>query len=194
VTEVKSDRERWDKRYRSEASAPEKEPNLFLKKQIRTLPKGRTLDLAAGDGRNAVFLALHGCDVEALDISEAGLRKARKLAREAGVKISTIPADLDAYSIRKGEYDLISDFYFLNRRLIPGIKQGLKKGGMVIFETYLLEQLELGVAGPRNPRYFLKPNELLMLFNEFRVLFYREGTFKEGGRKKAVASLIAQKI
>jgi tellurite methyltransferase len=190
---VKSDQKRWNKRYRLGKDAPGNKPNPFLKAQIRSLPKGRTLDLASGDGRNAVFLALQGCDVEALDISEVGLRKARKLAREAGVKINTIPADLDAYVIKKGEYDLIADFYFLNRRLIPKIKRGLKKGGIVIFETYLLEQLDLGVAGPRNPRYFLKPNELLMFFSEFRVLFYREGIFKEGGRKKAVASLIAQK-
>lgn len=171
-----------------------KEPNPFLKKHLRLLPRGKALDLATGEGRNAVFLAGHGFDVEAVDISEVGLRKARRLARAMGVKIRTVLADLDTYSIEKGHYDLIANFYFLRRRLIPKIKQGLKKGGKVIFETYILEQRSIGTAGPKHAKYFLKPNELLRLFKRFRILRYREGIFKEGGRKKAVASLIAQKI
>ena len=192
--DVKSDRKRWNERYKLEEFALGKEPNPFLKRYFRSHLRGKALDLATGEGRNAVFLALHGCNVDAVDISAVGLRKTRRLARAMGVKINTMLADLDTYSIGKGEYDLIINFYFLKRRLIPKIKGGLKKGGKVIFETYLLEQRTLGVTGPKSPRYFLKPNELLKLFNGFRILFYREGTFREGGRKKAVASLIAQKI
>lgn len=157
------------------------------------LQKGKALDLAAGEGRNAIFLAQHGFDVDAVDISEIGLRKAQKLAKEMGVKIHTLLADLDTYQIRKQQYDLITNFYFLNRNLVPKIKRGLKKGGMVIFETYLLEHRKLRTGGPKDPRYFLRPNELLQLFKEFRILFYREGIFKEGGKRKAIASLIAQK-
>ncbi len=71
---------------------------------------------------------------------------------------------------------------------------GLKRGGMVIFETYILDQMELGTGGPKNSRYLLKHNELLNLFRDLRILFYREGIFREGGRKKAVASLIAEKV
>jgi len=145
-------------------------------------------------GKNAVFLARHGFDVEAVDISKVGLRKARKLAKEKGVKIQTVQADLDYYRIGKERYDLIIDFYFLDRRLIPRIKKGLKKAGRVVFETYLLEQKTLGLEGPRNPRYLLKPNELLKLFRGFRILLYREGIFREGGSRKAIASLIAEKI
>jgi hypothetical protein len=65
---------------------------------------------------------------------------------------------------------------------------------MVILETYLLEQRKLGTGGPKNPKYFLKPNELLQRFKDFGILFYREGIFREGGRRKAIASLIAKKI
>ena len=150
--------------------------------------------MAAGEGRNAVFLAQKGFEVDAVDISEKGLKKARKLAREKGVKINTFLVDLDQHPIGKERYDLIVNFYFLRRRLIPRIKKGLKKGGKVIFETYLLEHRKLGTGGPKQAKYFLKPNELLGLFKDFRILFYREGIFWEGGRKKAVASLIAQKI
>ena len=151
------------------------------------------LDIAAGQGENAVFLAQHGFDVDAVDISKVGLLKARKLARETGVKIHTLFGDLETYSIQKERYDLIANFYFLKRSLIPKIQQGLKKGGRVIFETYTLEHRSLGTKGPKPPRYFLKPNELLRLFGGFRILVYREGIFKEGGRRKAIASLIAEK-
>jgi tellurite methyltransferase len=190
---MKADQKRWDERFRKKEFALGKEPNPFLKKHIRLLPKGKALDMAAGEGRNAVFLAQNGFEVDALDISEKGLKKAQKLARDKGVKINTLLVDLDQYQIEKERYDLIANFYFLKRRLIPRIKKGLKKGGKVIFETYLLEHRTLGTGGPKQAKYFLKPNELLRLFKNFRILFYREGIFKEGGRKKAVASLIAEK-
>jgi len=190
---LKSDQTRWDERFKEEEYAFGKKANPFLKRHILTLRKGKALDLAAGEGRNAVLLARHGFDVDAVDISEMGLRKAQRLTKEMGVKIHTLLADLDTYQIQKEQYDLITNFYFLNRSLVPKIKRGLKKGGMVIFETYLLEHRKLHTGGPKDPRYFLRPNELLQLFKEFRILFYREGVFKEGGKRKAIASLIAKK-
>jgi SAM-dependent methyltransferase len=190
---LKFDKKRWNERFKEKKFALGKKANPFLRKHIDLLPKGKALDLAAGEGRNAVFLACHGFEVVAVDISEAGLSKARKLAKEMNVRIQTILADLDTYPIKKEDYDLIGNFYFLDRGLIPKIKRGLKKGGRVIFETYLLEQRDLGTKGPRNPKYFLKHNELLKLFKKLRVLYYREGIFTENGRKKAVASLIAEK-
>jgi tellurite methyltransferase len=194
---LNADQRRWDKRFKMKDFALGREPNPFLKKHIRLLPKGKALDVAAGEGRNAVFLARHGFDVDAIDISEKGLKKARRLARETGVKIHALLSDLDSYSFEKEKYDLIADFYFLKRNLIPRMKKSLKKGGMIIFETYILEHRilgPLGTSGPMQAKYFLKPNELLRFFQDFRILFYREGIFKEGGRKKAVASLIAEKI
>jgi SAM-dependent methyltransferase len=191
---MKADQKRWDERFGKKDFALGKEPNPFLKKHIRLLPKGRALDIASGEGRNAVFLAQNGFEVDAADISERGLKKAQALARKKGVEIQPFLVDLDQYQIEKERYDLIANFYFLKRRLIPRIKKGLKKGGKVIFETYLLEHRTLGTGGPRQAKYFLKPNELLRLFKGFRILFYREGIFREGGKRKAVASLIAQKI
>jgi SAM-dependent methyltransferase len=190
---MKKDQKRWDKRFKGKAFALGKEANFFLRRHLRFLPGGRALDLATGEGRNAIFLAQHGFEVDAVDLSEIGLRKARRLAREKGVTIHTILTDLDTYPIVKEGYDLIANFYFLNRRLIPKMKRGVRKGGRVVFETYLLEHRDLHVGGPTNLKYFLKPNELLTLFRGFRILFYREGIFREGGRKKAIASLIAQK-
>jgi tellurite methyltransferase len=190
---MKSDQKRWDERFGKKEFALGKEANLFLKRHISLFPRGKALDIATGEGRNAVFLAQHGFDVDAVDISKIGLKKARKLAKEAGAKIHPLHADLDTYKIGEGQYDLITNFYFLNRSLIPSIKKGIKKGGWVVFETYILEHRSLATGGPKQLKYFLKPNELLRFFNKFRILRYREGIFLERGRKKAIASLIAEK-
>ncbi len=184
---------RWDKEFAGKEFTLGKRPNPFLKKYIHLLPRGKALDLAAGEGKNAVFLARQGFDVEAVDLSKVGLEKARRLAKANGVKIHTHLADLNSYRIEPERYDLIVNFYFLNRRLIPRIKKGLKIGGKVVFETYTTEQSRLGTGGPHTLRYLLKSNELLTLFNGLRILFYREGIFREEGRLKAVASLIAEK-
>ncbi len=190
---LRTDQKRWNERFKRKDFALGKGPNPFLKKHVDFLHKGKALDIAAGEGRNAVFLAQRGFDVDAVDISEEGLKKARRLAREMGVNIRASLSDLDSYSIEREKYDLIADFYFLKRSLIPRMKRGLRKGGKIIFETYTLDHRNLGTSGPKQAKYFLKPNELLRLFRGFRILFYREGIFKEGGRRKAVASLIAEK-
>ena len=190
---MEADRKRWDERFKEREFAFGKKANPFLRRHVHLLPKGKTLDLAAGEGRNAVFLAQHGCDVDAVDISPMGLRKAGELARGMGVKIHTVLADLDTFQLRPGTYDLIADFYFLSRRLIPKLKKGLKKGGRIIVETYLTDQRNLHTGGPKQLKYFLKHNELLRLFKGFRILVYREGIVREGGRRKAIASLIAEK-
>jgi tellurite methyltransferase len=191
---MRSDQKRWDERFGREEFAFGKKANPFLKRHLALFTRGKALDIAAGEGRNAVFLSQHGFDVDAVDISKMGLIKARKLAEEMGVKIHTVCTDLDTYPIKREQYDLIANFYFLKRSLIPKIKKGVKKGGKVIFETYILEHRNIATSGPKQAKYFLKPNELLKLFNGFRILRYREGIFKEGGRKKAIASLIAEKI
>ena len=190
---MKSDQKRWDQRFKGKKFAFGKKANSFLRRHIAILPKGKALDLAAGEGRNAVFLAQHGFKVDAVDISEIGLRKTQELAGKGRVRVHTILADLDSYPIKRGEYNLITNLYFLSRNIIPKMKRGLKKGGMVVLETYLLEHRRLHTGGPKNPKYFLKANEPLQLFEGFRILFYREGIFEEGGKRKAIASLIAQK-
>jgi len=190
---MEEDQKRWDKRYRERKPDLNRSANTILKKYLTSLPRGKALDLAAGEGRNAVFLAENGFEVEAVDISPVAISWARKLARARGVKIKAMAADLDTYRFPTERYDLILDFYFLDRRLIPRIKKGLKKGGMVVFETYTAEQKKLGTGGPGQTKYVLKPNELLRLFRGFHILFYREGVFQEGGKRRAIASLIAQK-
>lgn len=148
------------------------------------------MDIAMGVGRNAVYLARMGFSVEGVDISPQRVADARRRAQEEGVTISAHVADLeDEYRIAKDAYDVIICFNYLQRPLIPQIRYGLKKGGIVVYETYIVDQAQWGK--PRNPDHLLKHNELLDLFCDFRCLRYREGVI---AARRAVASIIAQKV
>ncbi len=186
------DRNRWDKRYSAREYVYGKEPIKFLEEKIGLLVKGKALVLAMGEGRNAVFLAKNGFDVDGCDVSDKAIEKSKLLARESGVTLNAFAADLEEYKIPANTYDLVTCFYYLQRDLMPQIKDGLKKGGMVILETYSIDQLNYGkdAPGPKNPVYLLKHNELLDLFRDFHIIYYREGEVAEN---KSVVSLIAQK-
>ena len=166
------------------------EPAQFLVENMGLLPKGRVLDVAMGNGRNAIYLAKAGFEVEGVDMSPEAVNMALESSREASVTIRAQIADMESnYQIEKGAYDVIICFNYLQRSLIPQIKDGLHPEGMVVYETFIVDQVQFGK--PKNPDYLLKHNELLDMFREFRCLRYREGIIDN---KKAVASIIAQKI
>lgn len=168
------------------------EPAGFLADNISLFPKGKVLDIAMGGGRNAVYLAGLGFEVEGIDISTDAVAAAQKLAIEHGVTVNAHVVDLErGYRIKADAYDLIICFYYLQRSLIQSIKDGIRDGGMVVYETYIVDQVQYGK--PKNPDYLLHHNELLNIFREFRCLRYREGIFSGAGRSKAIASIIAQK-
>ncbi|MFC1786527.1 class I SAM-dependent methyltransferase [Halobacteriota archaeon] len=166
------------------------DPAEFLVHNVKLLPKGRVLDVAMGSGRNAIYLAKLGFDVEGVDISPKAVDIALELARKADVTIKAQVSDLEEhYLIEKDAYEVIMCFNYLQRSLIPQIKDGLRKGGMVVYETFIVDQARFGK--PKNPDYLLKHNELLDMFRDFRCLRYREGVVKG---PKAIASIIAQKL
>lgn len=165
------------------------EPAQLLVDNIELLPKGRALDVAMGAGQNAIYLAKMGFEVEGVDISPEAVSSALEVARKSGVNIRGQVADPENnYDMEKGAYEVIICFNYLQRSLIPQIKDGLHKGGMVVYETFIVDQAQFGK--PKNPDYLLRHNELLNMFRDFRCLRYREGIL-EG--RKAVASIIAEK-
>lgn len=185
---------KWDAKHK--VRHEEKAPSGFLQDIFRLgmwpIYPGKALDIASGKGRNALFLAEKGFQVEAIDISKVALMEAQRRAAAKGLTLNVRQVDLEGAELAKGAYDLILNFNFLQRTLISKIKLALKLGGYVIFETYLIDQRVLG--HPRNPAYLVGHNELLQLFQDFRVLYYREGKFEEGGREAFRAGLLAQKL
>ena len=166
------------------------DPAQFLVENVELLPKGRVLDVAMGSGRNAIYLARLGFEVEGVDMSPEAVNTALESAEKVGVIIRAQVADLEGnYYIEKGAYDVIICFNYLQRSLISQIKDGLRQGGIVTYETFIIDQIQFGK--PKNPNYLLRHNELLNMFRDFRCLRYREGVI-EG--RKAVASIIAQKV
>ncbi len=166
------------------------EPAPFLVENTELLPRGRALDVAMGNGQNAIYLARMGFDVEGVDISREAVDTALEMALKVGITIKAQVADLESkYHIKEDAYEVIVCFNYLQRSLIPQIKDGLRQGGMVVYETFIVDQAQLGK--PKNPDYLLQHNELLDMFRDFRCLRYREGII-EG--RKAVASIVAQKV
>jgi tellurite methyltransferase len=165
------------------------QPSSFLVENSGLLPPGRALDVAMGGGRNAVYLAGLGWEVEGVDISAQAVESALRLAREKALTIDARVGDLEGdYTIAPGAYDLIICFNYLQRSLIPALKGGLKYGGMIVFETFTIDQPRFSL--PHNPDFLLGYNELLEMFRDFRCLRYREGIFDN---RRAIASLVAEK-
>ena len=127
-----------------------------------------------------------------MDISAEAVRYAGEAARTSEVSINVRTANLeDEYKIEENGYDGIICFSYLQRSLIPQIKAGLRKGGVVVYETFLVDQALWGK--PKNPDYLLKHNELLEMFRDFRCLRYREGIFENGKDRRAISSIVAEK-
>jgi SAM-dependent methyltransferase len=190
---ARDDRERWDRQHA--AGRANQEPSSFLKETLQNdhwpIPRGKALDLATGKGRNAIFLAEQGFDVFGIDISPVALAEAQRCAEARSLSIAWQQADLEAIELPPVRYDLVANFNYLQRSLVPQIKTTLKPGGWVIFETYLIDQQAVG--HPKNPDYLLGHNELLELFGDFRVVYYREGRVVRSGENAFLAGLLAQK-
>ncbi|HKA34660.1 MAG TPA: class I SAM-dependent methyltransferase [Candidatus Binatia bacterium] len=187
------DRKRWNEKHAAtrEDDAPSKFLQEILASKAWLIAPGRALDVATGKGRNAIYLAAQRFRVDAVDISAAALQEARKAAQAKGQAINFIEADLEHADLPRGAYDLVINFNYLDRGLIAHMKKALKPGGHIVFQTYLIDQREIG--HPKNPAYLLGHNELLDLFRDFRVLYYREGKFADGGSEAYKAGLLAQK-
>jgi dihydroneopterin aldolase len=190
---------------RSRAAGPETgeqaaQPASFLIRQSPHLPRGSALDLAAGSGRNSLFLAVQGYTVHAVDRDTAALERLRQKAEETGISsISTEILDLENSTssppdLGEHRYELILVFFYLFRPIFPNLLRALKPGGMILYETFLIDN-HVRYQHPRRKEFCLQPNELLSLCSGLRILHYEEGPHKEpSGDKPAItARLLAQK-
>ena len=182
------DKEKWNQKYQAAEFINGKEPCEWLAENAGLLEgKGKALDIACGEGRNAVFAASLGYDVLGIDIAETGIQKTQTLAGEKNLSIDTLVKDLDDFEFTENAFDLVLCFNFLDRRLFPGIRKTLKPGGLIFYETFNLDHLK---HTSFKREWVLEYNELLEQFKNFRVLRYREMDRDE----KGFASIIARKI
>jgi len=185
---MQKDRERWNEKYAKQPPMPSGVSKI-LARYISLANTGRALDIACGTGRNTLYLAKNGFDVDAVDISDYALAKI-----EETPAIHKINADLDEYVIEAEAYDLILNCNYLERRLFRPIVEGLKKEGLLIFETFIKTQGK-DYRMPSNESFLLEQNELLHVFKELHIIYYEEHEEQNPqGEKVKVASLVARKL
>lgn len=185
-----ADRTRWDQRYRDGSYRARPHPTELLQQWQPELPRGRALDIACGAGRNALYLAGCGYEVDAVDISPTALERAREQARERGLEVNFIEADLDSFVPDHERYDLVVVARYVNRKLLPRLARALKPGGALLYEHHIRTELE--VDGPKDPDFRFAPDELRNQFAGLDLRFYREGLVKDpDGRTMALAQLVA---
>lgn len=195
----------WDERYRDTECFHGLEPSRFLADYVwlwnakpgnvsldkiccDVTTRRHALDIAMGEGRNAIFLAQQGFSVTGVEQSHIAVDRCRKRASALNLHVETIESDLLIWEFPESCYDLIICVNYLEQSLFPKIKRALKPGGWLVYETLTKEHLKYYTI---NPDYVLNNGELLKAFSSLRFVVYRETdlTYK----KKAVASLIAQK-
>ncbi|HEV7282644.1 MAG TPA: class I SAM-dependent methyltransferase [Pirellulaceae bacterium] len=155
----------WNERYAQTGFTYGIEPNEFLASVADCIPPGPVLTLAEGEGRNGLFLASRGYDVTAVDQSEVGLAKARRLAEERGLRIATQQADLAEYRIEPGAWaGIASIFCHLPKSIrVPlhaAVVQGLRPGGIFILEVYTPKQFGRGTGGPSSAELMVSLDDL----------------------------------
>jgi SAM-dependent methyltransferase len=157
-------REDWDQRYRSTELVWSAGPNVFVVAETSDLAPGRALDVACGEGRNAVWLARRGWDVVAADYSPAALRKARDIAADAGVDVTFVEADATSWD-PAGSFDLVLLCYLqlprdLMARALQRVVPAVAPGGTLLVIGHDRRNLEEGVGGPSRPEVLLDPGEV----------------------------------
>ncbi len=153
--------------------------------------EGPILDLACGEGQNGLFLAGMGLPVVLADRNREALAGARKSAEGKGLIVSFWEIDLETGQnpFKEEQFRAIMAFRYLHRPLMPCIKKGVKKGGIVLYETFTVEQPRYG--SPHNPDFLLKPGELFDWFFDWQVIHYFEGILENPER--AIARIVCRK-
>jgi tellurite methyltransferase len=184
----KRDAVKWNHRYQTRERHGAISPRAFLVEHADALPRqGRALDVAMGLGGNAAFLRAGGLDVVGIDISEVAAREVKSRWPELHVVL----ADLSHFGLPSAAFDVIVNFYFLDRRLWPIYRQALRPGGVLIMETLTREMSS--IRPDIDPAYLLKPGELQAAFQDWGSVAYREKWIDDGGWHRAVASLVARR-
>lgn len=184
----------WDERFREGEYPRDPEPAPLLRRHVETLPTGRALDVATGTGRNAVYLASEGYDVEAIDQSREGLRITRERARERGAadRIDCVQTDVTEHAFPEDRYDLITISFYRAMDRFPDVIGALAPGGVLFYEHHLRAP-EPYESGPSGDRYRFGANELLHACLDLTVLAFDAKTeSRDDGRRATRTQIVAR--
>ena len=189
----------WNRRFGAEGFLFGTEPNAWLREHAAVWTPGqRVLSVADGEGRNSVWLARQGLLVDAFDISEVGVAKARKLAASEGVTVRFAVSDCDAYPWPRDTYDGVAAIFVqfadpaLRGRLFANVKRTLKPGGTLVLQGYTPKQLDYKTGGPPHASHLYTEALLRDAFADFDVMELREyeAELAEGSGHRGRSALI----
>lgn len=195
-------KEMWDERYGQVEFAYGEEPNAFLKEQLNGIQLGKALFPAEGEGRNSVYTASLGWEIEAFDLSEEGKQKALKLATLKNVQINYQVGEFQQFNYEKESFDLIALIYAhfpasKKSEYHMELNQYLKKGGLIIFEAFSKNHLDYvsknpRIGGPKDIDMLFSIEEIRSDFENFEILLLeeKEVELNEGLYHNGVGSVI----
>lgn len=195
----------WNARYAGDDFHFGREPNDYLRDKAALLaPGGSVLCVADGEGRNSVWLARQGHRVQAFDVSEVAVAKARRLADEAGVQVDFTVADCDGWPWPVAAFDAVVAIFVqfadppMRERLFVRMAAALKPGGMLVLQGYTPRQLEYKTGGPPQLAHLYTAELVRGAFGALRIIELRdyEAVLSEGARhagRSALLGLVAQK-
>jgi len=195
------DSRQWDARYSGGEYEWSMHPNQFVAAELDGVPPGRALDLAAGEGRNSVWLAERGWLVTAVDFSRVGLAKGRQLSAAHGVdggQVEWVEADLSAYCVARSSFDLVLIAYLqvdaaLRGRVLAGAAAALVPGGTLLVVGHDRANLTEGTGGPSSPDVLYTPEAITAAMPGLKIIRaerVRRCVERDGTRATAVDTLV----
>jgi SAM-dependent methyltransferase len=173
----------WDEHYSKPANL-DLEPAPLLVEVADMLPPGRALDLACGAGHNALYLAKLGWQVTAVDASAVAIRHLRRVGPRPALDARVADIEKHEFAIGPAAYDLICDFFYLQRDLFPRIREGVRPGGVFTGAIHL-------ITPGHNPAFALHSGDLREEFAGWKILYYSEAA--EPGHTRPSARIIARR-
>lgn len=183
----------WDKRYREGFYSGVLEPHDLIKRFWQEIPKGTVIDIAMGAGRDAAFLSGKGYKVIGIERSKEAIKVfQQEFVDQSSREVICIIGDAGLLPLKDHVAEGITVFYFLIREIMVEIKAILKRGGILIYETFLKRQNRIDRW--RNPEYLLDDGELYSYFDDFEILHYEEVILRGEKKDKAIARFVGRKI
>lgn len=184
----------WDQHYLSR-DVGDQTPADVLMQNAHLLPAtGEVVDYACGLGANACWLAHKGYQVTAWDASTIAVNKINQYADNFSLKINAEVRDLENNPPANQQFDVVMVSFFLHRPTLKNLQQILKPGGLLFYQTFCGDNVN--GRGPSSPDFRLQQGELLKVFSDMQILYYREdngfGDMQQGIRDQAM--LVAAKV
>ncbi|MBK9292126.1 MAG: class I SAM-dependent methyltransferase [Bacteroidetes bacterium] len=188
----------WDARFAGDEYVYGTAPNRFFAAQIVQTEPGRLLLPGEGEGRNAVFAALKGWQVDAIDFSHEARKKALALAEQSGTKLQNyLVCDLAEATLPENSYDAAAEIFVhlppeLRKQWHRKLSGSIRPGGRLIIEAYHRDQLSYGTGGPQHPDLLYTAHLLASDFPDFEMLMLDEtvDTLNEGLLHQGLSALV----